>query len=474
MKVDDQNADPIRLKLLKGAPGLQGENQLYVTVECFVCEGLAESPGETKIICRPMDVPESQGYQLTDSDEPIFHLQKSRAIPLDILHTEKYQILDEGTWRKQEDKIYNKSPASVELLNAEEALKFETDGGLADNVVVSAGFPLPKELIAVVRPKSSCGWNVGDSTGTSKSGIICKVNQKTIVAEFMEMMLEVRFVEFLPPDMKVSRQQMETTKVIYTCKVKACTRCNIKGLYCFPTEKSILDSLFNRVGTYLFSFSLISSKYDGVPTTIVRVNVAADDKVDYWCLCSHPGDCQTSHGGQSAKTVKARLGGLVEDFLYLSKFDKYGNRIKFLSVPNDLHLELANTEGKVLEISASVGKEGLMLMKDKSALEFTGIEISGGNSLQIAPTYKATLRMHLSNALVATFNLNVLPGELVYATVKEHDPLHNCLRPHQIVQKFVLQAMDEYGNAVEEGQKIRLRLDGFQFQDKQGTERKVF
>jgi hypothetical protein len=257
MKVDDQNADPIRLKLLKGAPGLQGENQLYVTVECFVCEGLAESPGETKIICRPMDVPESQGYQLTDSDEPIFHLQKSRAIPLDILHTEKYQILDEGTWRKQEDKIYNKSPASVELLNAEEALKFETDGGLADNVVVSAGFPLPKELIAVVRPKSSCGWNVGDSTGTSKSGIICKVNQKTIVAEFMEMTLEVRFVEFLPPDMKVSRQQMETTKVIYTCKVKACTRCNIKGLYCFPTEKSILDSLFNRVGTYLFSFSLV-------------------------------------------------------------------------------------------------------------------------------------------------------------------------------------------------------------------------
>jgi hypothetical protein len=169
----------------------------------------------------------------------------------------QYQILDEGTWRKQEDKIYNKSPASVELLNAEEALKFETDGGLADNVVVSAGFPLPKELIAVVRPKSSCGWNVGDSTGTSKSGIICKVNQKTIVAEFMEMTLEVRFVEFLPPDMKVSRQQMETTKVIYTCKVKACTRCNIKGLYCFPTEKSILDSLFNRVGTYLFSFSLV-------------------------------------------------------------------------------------------------------------------------------------------------------------------------------------------------------------------------
>jgi hypothetical protein len=115
----------------------------------------------------------------------------------------------------------------------------------------------------------------------------------------------------------------------------------------------------------------ISSKYDGVPTTIMRVNVAADDKVDYWCLCSHPGDCQTSHGGQSVKTVKARLGGLVEDFLYLSKFDKYGNRIKFLSVPNDLHLELANTEGEVLEISASVGKEGLMLMKDKSALEFT-------------------------------------------------------------------------------------------------------
>ncbi len=46
----------------------------------------------------------------------------------------QYQILDEGTWRKQEDKIYNKSPASVELLNAEEALKFETDG--VRNIVI--------------------------------------------------------------------------------------------------------------------------------------------------------------------------------------------------------------------------------------------------------------------------------------------------------------------------------------------------
>ncbi len=46
----------------------------------------------------------------------------------------QYQILDEGTWRKQEDKIHNKSPASVELLNAEEALKFETDG--VRNIVI--------------------------------------------------------------------------------------------------------------------------------------------------------------------------------------------------------------------------------------------------------------------------------------------------------------------------------------------------
>jgi hypothetical protein len=57
MKVDDQNADPIRLKLLKGAPGLQSENQLYVTVECFVCEGLAESPGERIIKSQdPLDL----------------------------------------------------------------------------------------------------------------------------------------------------------------------------------------------------------------------------------------------------------------------------------------------------------------------------------------------------------------------------------------------------------------------------------
>jgi hypothetical protein len=46
----------------------------------------------------------------------------------------QYQILDEGTWRKQEDKIYNKSPASVELLNAEEGMKFGTDG--VRNIVI--------------------------------------------------------------------------------------------------------------------------------------------------------------------------------------------------------------------------------------------------------------------------------------------------------------------------------------------------
>lgn len=44
-KVGKEEA-PIRLKLLKGLPGLNNNDMvLYVTVECFISEGLADEPG---------------------------------------------------------------------------------------------------------------------------------------------------------------------------------------------------------------------------------------------------------------------------------------------------------------------------------------------------------------------------------------------------------------------------------------------
>ena len=40
---------PIRLKLMKGLPGFQGDAQLYVTVECFIREGMQDPRGNAYV-----------------------------------------------------------------------------------------------------------------------------------------------------------------------------------------------------------------------------------------------------------------------------------------------------------------------------------------------------------------------------------------------------------------------------------------
>lgn len=132
--------------------------------------------------------------------------------------------------------------------------------GLADNSIVNADYPLPKEIIAVVRPKSF-GKVQGDDAHPSKSGHMCRTDQKSILPEGMEMNLEVKLFDFVPPESRVTKRHMDPAKVVYTCKAKACTKSNVKGLYCFSTEGNQLENIFKKMGTYMFNFSLVSTKF---------------------------------------------------------------------------------------------------------------------------------------------------------------------------------------------------------------------
>lgn len=49
-KVDGSEPVPVRLKFMKGFPGLNNDNQLFFTVESFISEGMADSPGKRLIM----------------------------------------------------------------------------------------------------------------------------------------------------------------------------------------------------------------------------------------------------------------------------------------------------------------------------------------------------------------------------------------------------------------------------------------
>ena len=100
-----------------------------------------------------------------------------------------------------------------------------------------------------------------------------RTDQQSIVPDEMVMNLEVKVFDFAPPEADVSTAGKET-KVAYTASTKATMKQDVQGLYCFSTSGNELEHLFKQIGTYIFHFSLVDSKYGGVPPAVVRVNVA--------------------------------------------------------------------------------------------------------------------------------------------------------------------------------------------------------
>ncbi|KAG0558225.1 hypothetical protein KC19_10G013300 [Ceratodon purpureus] len=126
---------------------------------------------------------------------------------------------------------------------------------------------MPKEFIAVVRPKNIVVKKRGQQTTGSRT------DQQSIVPDEMEMNLEVKLYDFAPPEADVLKAG-KVTKVVYSGKTTATTKQDVQGLYCFNTSGNELEHLCTQIGTYMFHFSLVSKKYGEVPPAVVRVNVA--------------------------------------------------------------------------------------------------------------------------------------------------------------------------------------------------------
>lgn len=114
---------------------------------------------------------------------------------------------------------------------------------LSDGGYVKLGHELPKEIIAVVRPRL---LEINDS-----------IHETNLVDKSLAMHLEVKVLDFVPN--KTSNLNIgEETRVVYNEIAKATTRQQIQGLYCFATKGTQLEHLFTQLGTYTFHFSLVS------------------------------------------------------------------------------------------------------------------------------------------------------------------------------------------------------------------------
>lgn len=111
-----------------------------------------------------------------------------------------------------------------------------------NNGTVRLGYELPKEIIAVVRPKS---LQVNEST------------QANVVDKALSMHLEVKILDFIPNETSVLNVN-EGARVVYNEIAKASTKKQMQGLYCFNTKGNQLEHLFTQMGTYMFHFSLVS------------------------------------------------------------------------------------------------------------------------------------------------------------------------------------------------------------------------
>ncbi|KAG0621736.1 hypothetical protein M758_3G044500 [Ceratodon purpureus] len=461
LQLNSRDPQPIRLKLVK-----QNAPQLLFTLECFICSGSQDTSGATYIICRPIHVPKEQGSMIVDGPDPTFYLRESKIFPLDESFRKKFNKVDEVTWASFEDKHFGDNPAFVELLNKMEMREFGLDGVIQSNSSVEAGFKLPKEILAVVRPRSC-------SRATQRTSF-CRTEQKTIVSGTMEMSFEVRFInEYISDKVALTEEQVTKSKTVFTCTNKACTRNGVQGLYSFTTDATDLKTLFTTTGTYLLAFSVVTETHRNVAPAVARINVSACEEVENWQLCSHPDACFRHPNHWKLKNLVTRIGEVIEEPLYLSGYDVYNNRVALSSVPEELHLRVGQLDGEFLDLSVAIPRERINLCADKSALELKGIEVLGGSLTKIAPTYAAHLWILIHNFPVASYRLTVYPGEPASVALTECDRLDHCLRPGQIIEKFIIQANDDFRNVVEIGREICFRLEGLQLLDKRGLKRQV-
>ncbi|KAL3838064.1 hypothetical protein ACJIZ3_022655 [Penstemon smallii] len=417
------------IKIIKGACTGFHKNNVYAIIEFIIFEGLqGDACGEARLICRRLGMPKERGCRISDGN---LDISDSVSVPLSVIDTGKLVAIDDVEWKNQLEKYDQKLPSSIDLLSGIDCQQLDIEGDLLADVLEAGDAP-PKNIVAVIRPKSF------NSASNSK-----KLDQRFMVRENFEMTLHVT--------LKAGSKNAGESYHLYSVRVKPSSHKGFYGLYIFH-----LRSKFGlkKAGFYTFSFSMKDLK-DVSFEQVVQVKASAD--IGNWKVLSHK---------QSARDG-VRVGSPFPP-LSVSCYDQYGNNVPFADVPR-LSIKLSSN-GVIL---GQVHNMTVDVTIDKSTMIIKEILVKSSKLDKIRPNYEATLNISTPDESYSVdFPCQVIPGTPRNFTVHPQ-MLSRQLLPDQIIQELLIEVFDSFGNHVKEDENIVLDVDGFSFQDGNAGVRKV-
>ncbi|MCO5558448.1 hypothetical protein L7F22_012031 [Adiantum nelumboides] len=372
----------LRVKFYKGVPGYRAKD-FYATLEYFVSEGLSEDKGNTKVICRPMEIAKAEGSSVLIEDEGVrLDLKKSKAVPIDFLTSDKCDILEEREWLRICDSKRLHEPGDIDILDKEIIEKLGLNGGI--DLLVEAGVRPFENIYAVIRPNS---YLKSMQDGKSMN----PVDQKNIVRKSMQLKMQLKQLGVLhshtsgktiPEDVDIDNFMVASEENFK----------NIHGFYCFSMDKANFGKFYTKAGKYALKFFVIDEESrDIILEKTLEVNVLPSDKVCRWILKDVDG----------SEIPTARLGGEIGPLL-VHCLDDYKN-LKDVNWQSDSSFEVWSGDNK-LEINLSI--EGIAQQENKKTiLIIKAIKLIGGLLDGIAEDYSATLKLIIGDKPEASMDI---------------------------------------------------------------------
>ncbi|XP_058100475.1 structural maintenance of chromosomes flexible hinge domain-containing protein GMI1-like isoform X2 [Magnolia sinica] len=431
-----------KIKILKGAVGCH-KNNIYATLEYILIEGFqGDVGGEARLICRPLGCPDEKGCLLAvNGENASLDIRKSISFPISVIDSGKCQAIDTATWKYQLEKRHEKAPSTIDILNIQQCRQLEIDGALPVGASVSAGLAPPNEIVAVVRPFNFV------SSSSSKD-----LDPKYIVKDDLEMSMEVKCIDG-------SKDNNECEPVCAE-RVKPSSRSGLSGLYIFPLGCKF-PSLFRKAGIYKFSFSICTGS-SCKPLEMQVVVTPCSIPRKWGILCDKQGPFA------DGKPLTVRVGSSFPH-LSIACYDKYYNRMPFESTPE-------------VKVKIMAGGSTLVCVKEmmvdlsinKMTLQVTDMLIESSNLDLIRPQYKATLEICSGDELFpVSVPCQVNPGHPHHLKMTRSPKLENSLIPGHVIDKLILELFDAYDNHVAKGVEVRVEVEGFCFQGRDGWMHKV-
>ncbi|GMJ14975.1 GAMMA-IRRADIATION AND MITOMYCIN C INDUCED 1 [Hibiscus trionum] len=418
-----------KIKVLKGACAGCHKNNVYATIEHFLLEGFqGDSGGEARIICRPLGI--ENGCRLSVKGENTsLDIQDSLSLPISVLDSGKCMPIDDSGWELQLKKQIQKIPSRIELLNAEQCHLLEVDGALRP---MHAGQTPPENIVAVLRPSSFAFSRASNY-----------LDQKDIVKINLDMLMKVT----------LRTKNHQDDEPVYSGRIAPSSRKGFHGLYVFPLGVNF-PHLFQKAGAYTFSFS---TEHSGCQNYKQTITVFPSEKVGKWELLRD----------KKFPSYSVRVGSYFPP-LSIACYDVYDNQMSFTSIPS-LKIKLIMNE----DLCIDVVKMKTSLSSDKSVLLIKDVVIESNELDSIRPNYAATLILYFKDESTSvSVDCHVTPGALHSIKLCSQLPGKQLL-PGFVIEQFLLEVFDVYGNHVEEGLEVQFQLDGFRIQGQMGSRFKV-